>query len=100
MSVDKIEISNNNIMLSIYPKTNEKEIDGIKYHIKQEVIEELFRIIRTWDKEYIDNTYSDGNRYEIIIYEGNKREVYRGVRKGPKNYKEFSELIRGIYDRR
>lgn len=100
MDIDKIEIYENNMFFTIFPKINKVEIEEKTYDIKSETIEHLIRIIRTWDKVYIDNSYIDGNRYEVKIYQDNNVDVFKGVRNGPKNYIDFSKLIRSIYDSR
>ena len=100
MNIDKIEITENDISLTLFPKTNKLSIGEKEYKIEPDVTRELIRIIRTWDNEYIDNTYFDGNRYEIRIYQDNNVDVLKGTRNGPRNYKEFSKLIRSIYGRR
>ena len=100
MTIDRIDIMENEIFISIYPKINEMEIEGKIFPIDDETIENLLRILRTWDNEYVNNTYFDGNRYEVRIHEGENTEVFKGTRSGPENYNEFTRLIRSIYGRR
>ena len=99
MNIDRIDITENDISFTIYPLKNEVLIEGKMYPIEEEKILELLRIVMVWDKEYIDNTYYDGNRYEVRIIEGNNEDVYKGTRNAHANYEEFSRLIREIYDR-
>ena len=100
MNIDKIEVSENNIYFVIYPKKKEVVINGETSIIEEEKINELIRIVRTWNHEYYDSGYTDGNRFEVIIHYNGKEDVMRGVRGLPENYESFSSLVRSIYGRR
>ena len=99
MNIDKITISNNNDYLEIYPKRHEVLVDDKTLKIEIETIKELIRIIRAWKPEYIDNSFCDGPRFEVKVYREGGVDCFRGVRKVPDNYYEFTELVRRIHGR-
>ena len=100
MNIDFIEVTENNKYFVIYPKNNMVLIEGNPYKIETDEIQELVRIIRTWKNEYFDDSYLDGNRFEVVVSSNGKKSVMKGIRELPENYDSFSELVRRIYDRR
>ena len=83
MTIDKIDIMENEIFISIYPKINEMEIEGKIYPIDDETIENLLRILRTWDNEYINNlsepSDADGKNEEIYECVCSLKDSYKTI---------------------
>ena len=100
MNIDKIEITENNISFVILPSEKKVYLEGKYYDITESEIDNLIRIIRTWDSEYVNNDYFDGNRFRINIYYEGKVDCIKGVRGYPDNYEEFTKFVRSIYERR
>ena len=98
MNIDRIEITENSVQLTIFPKEHKAIINDKDYLIKDEKINELFDIIKNWENEYIDNSYYDGNSYSIYIFHEGKVTKYIGKRAYPQNYEMFTNYIRSIYD--
>ena len=100
MNIDKIEVQNNDKEFTIYPKKQSVEIENKIYYIEKESIEELIRIIRVWDNEYIDNSYTDGINFCVKVHYDGKVDVMKGRRAVPDNYEDFNKYVKKIYDRR
>jgi len=100
MEIDKIEITDNDIYLIIYPKENSVLINNEKHNISNEEIEKLLNIVMVWNHNYYSNRGLDGIRFSVKIYSDNQVDEYRGLREVPDNYLEFSNLVRGLYDKR
>ena len=100
MNIDKIEVQNNDKQFIIYPKKLNVEIENKSYNIELELIEELIRIIRVWDNEYMDNSYNDGISFCVKVYYDGKVDVMKGRRAVPENYEEFNKYVKKIYDRK
>ena len=100
MNIDMIEVVENSIKFIIFPKKEKVLISDKYYPIKKEKVEDLIRIIRTWDNEYNDLRHFDGNYFEVNIYYDGKVDKVRGVRGEPANYQEFIDFVRSIYDGR
>ena len=88
----------NNIFhaLIIYPRKI-CYINRKKYILSKEYLEELIRIIRTWENEYISNKNIDDEEFQIVIKTENDQEIFHGKGKYPENYACFKDLIGGIY---
>lgn len=99
MNIDMIEVIENNIKFVIFPKKEKVLIKGNYYPISKEKIDELIRIIRTWDSEYDTSGYLDGNYFEVNVYYDGKVDRMRGKRGMPNNYEEFANYVRSIYVR-
>ena len=99
MNIDKIEVTENDRYLEIYPNKNIVIIEGKPYEIKTEDIRELLRIIRNWDNAYYSSKGIDGNRFEVVVYSKGEKTIMRGLRKLPDNYDSFVSLVRSIYGR-
>jgi len=99
MNIDMIEIMENEIKFTIFPKKLQVLIHNKYYPIKEEKIKELIRITRTWDNKYTDSGYLDGNRFEISIHCDGEVNRKCGIRGVPNNYQEFDDWVRSIYDR-
>lgn len=100
MNIDKIEVQNNDKQFIIYPKKLNVEIENKSYNIELELIEELIRIIRVWDNEYIDNSYTDGISFCVKVHYDGKVDIMKGRRAVPENYEEFNKCVKKIYDRK
>ena len=100
MKIDMIEVSENNKYFVIYPEKKEVIINGNSCRIETEEVEELIRIIRTWKPMYGDSSYTDGNKFEVVVLSNGKIDVMKGYRDVPDNYESFSDFVRRIYDRR
>lgn len=61
------------------------------------LIEELIRIIRTWDNEYNNDSLIDSESFMIKISDNNKVDIIKGKGKYPKNYNTFKRLLGDIY---
>ena len=100
--IDKIEIKitnlNNKIELFIIPSTLKVYVKDKAKSIDKEQIDRLLRIICRWDYEYINNSIIDAQTFKIRVYSKNGVDEYFGCGKYPKNYHEFIELVRGIYE--
>ena len=99
MNIDKITISIDNISMTIYPKLKEVKVGDNTINIEEETIRELLHAIVFWKHEYYDGSYYDGIKFEVSVFSGDKVDTYRGTRKVPENFIQFSELVRSIYDR-
>lgn len=97
MNIDRIDITENNKLLAILPKKNKVIIEDRIKDISTEKIEELIRIIRTWDNKYY-NSKIDGNTFEIRIHYDGKTDIISGLAGLPRNYEEFAKYIRSLYD--
>ena len=53
-----------------------------------------------WDKEYINNSYTDGIMFNVKVYYDGKIDEMKGIRAVPDNYEEFNAYVRKVYDRR
>ena len=82
--------------LIIYPR-NICYINRKKYILSQEYLEELIRIIRTWENEYGNSKNIDDEEFQIIIKTKKEQEIFHGKGKYPENYICFKDLIGGIY---
>ena len=100
MNIDKIEVQNNDKQFITYPKKLNVEIENKLYNIELELIEELIRIIRVWDNEYIDNSYNDGISFCVKVHYDGKVDIMKGRRAVPENYEEFNKCVKKIYDRK
>ena len=99
MNIDMIEVIENNNKFVIFPKKGRVLIDGNYYPIDEGKIEDLIRIIRTWDSEYGATGSLDGNYFEVCVYYDGKVDRMRGKRGMPSNYEEFANFVRSIYVR-
>lgn len=100
MNIDKIEVQNNDKEFIIYPKENKLQKLNKTLDITKEEIEELIRIIRVWDNEYMDNSYNDGISFCVKVYYDGKVDIMKGRRAVPENYEEFNKYVKKIYDRK
>lgn len=100
MNIDKIEVQNNDKEFIIYPKENKLQKLNKMLDITKEEIEELIRIIRVWDNEYIDNSYTDGINFCVKVHYDGKVDIMKGRRAVPDNYEDFNKYVKKIYDRR
>lgn len=98
MNIDRIDITEKNNLIVILPKQNKLIIEERTKDISDEKIEDLIRIIRTWNKEYFNSKLMDGEKFEITIYSDGKEDTIRGIIGLPNNYEEFSKYIRSLYD--
>ena len=65
--------------------------------ITDEKINELLRIIRTWENSYQSNNIIDGEEFLIKINTDNKTEIIKGKGKYPENYNLLKSWIGDIY---
>lgn len=99
MNIDMIDVIENEIKFVIFPKKEKVLIEGDYYPIERKKIDELIRIICLWDNEYTSQDSLDGNYFEVNVYYDGKVDRMRGRRGIPKNYEEFANYVRSIYDR-
>jgi hypothetical protein len=100
MNIDKIEVFNNGFSFIMFPKDKMISLSNKSFSIEEEEIKEFLRIIRTWDKEYINNSYTDGIMFNVKVYYDGKIDEMKGIRAVPDNYEEFNAYVRKVYDRR
>ena len=100
MNIDMIEVMENDIKFVIFPKKRELLLENKYYPITDEEIENFIRIIRNWNHEYDDDSYLDGNMFAVSVHYDGKVDRMRGIRGMPRNYQEFADFVRNIYDRR
>lgn len=99
MNIDKIDILDNNIELSIFPKTNKLIHNKKETNITNEKIEALLNIIRSWKPNYYSRKGFDGARVAIKIYYDGKVDTITMTRKLPNNYDVFNKFVRDLYGR-
>ena len=100
MNIDKIDIVNNNIKLTILPEEHKVIKADLVTDITEEEIDEFFRIISVWDNNYYSSTGFDGNSFTVRIYYDGKVDTFKGIRKMPDNYNDFNTFVRKLNDRR
>lgn len=100
VDIDMIEVRENDINFIIFPKKEQVLIDNNYYPITEKEIGDFVRIIRIWDNQYMDNSYFDGNRFNVNVYYDGKVDKMSGIRGIPSNYEAFTKFVRSIYDRR
>ena len=96
MNSIEIYINNigNNTNIYINVKQHKITINNIEKHITEEKIDELLRIIRTWDSVYEnDNNIIDAESFLININTEDGTYTIKGKGSYPKDYILFKEWI-------
>lgn len=100
--VDYVEININNIGINldilIDVKKNSMIINEKYKDISKEEIEELFRIIRLWDNEYLGSKLIDSEKFTIKIVSNNNIDKIVGNGNYPDNYNVFKKWVGGLYE--
>ena len=100
MNIDKIDIVNNGIRLTIIPNENKLIKKDNTTTITDEEIDTFFDIISTWKDNYYSSNGLDGNNYTVRIFHDHKIDTFKAIRKVPSNYNEFHNFVRTLNDRR
>ena len=98
--IDKIEITNNEMNLIIFPKENKVQIRNRKVDISDEEINMLLSIIRTWKHNYGSSKYFDGIKLNINVYYKGQVDSIKSTGEMPNGYLEFDRIVRELYDRK
>ena len=100
--MESIEICINNlyseIILFIDVKNNLVRFLNKEKKIERDLIDELIRTIRNWDKEYHKSNIIDSERFLIKITTNNGVDTIKGSGVYPDNYNTFKELVGKIYE--
>lgn len=100
--VDYIEINiiniGNNKSIIVDIKNNLVLINEHKKNITNEKIEDLFRIIRKWDKEYPHSNIIDEEKFIIKIINKDNVDIIKSNGAHPNNYYEFKRWIGDVND--
>jgi len=100
--VNKIEISLTGLkeMYAIIDLNSKAiTINNKSFLISEYEIDNLFRIIRLWNKEYINNQIIDSEEFNIKIYSNDKIDTIKGKGNYPNNYNEFKNWLGEVYVR-
>lgn len=96
-SVNKVEINIINIGNSVHVlldiKNNSIKINEVEKSISDERIEEFFRIIRLWQKEYKNSKSIDLEKFNIRIFSNEYQHTIIGDGDYPDNYLELKKWI-------
>ena len=100
--MESIEICINNlyseIILFIDVKNSLVRFLNKEKKIERDLIDELVRIIRNWDREYHKSNIIDSERFLIKITTNNGVDIIKGSGIYPDNYNAFKELVGKIYE--
>ena len=88
----------NNLNIYIDTKKNKIKINGKEKEITEEKINNLIRIIRTWDNIYKDNNHQiDRETFLININTNEGTDSIKGTGGYPENYSELKDWIGEFY---
>ena len=100
--LDTMEVTISNGLQSLYAFIMCKEkicyIDGLKYNVSDEFLDEIIRTISFWDNEYGENNRLDSEEFKVVIRENDKENVFHGKGIFPNNYAYFKELLGELRD--
>lgn len=86
-----------NIEFNIIPNKLKVDVRGFQKDIDIKTIERLLDIICEWEYEYINDNIIDAATCKVKIFTNNGVKQYFMKGKFPNTYKEFYEIVRGIY---
>ena len=99
-SINNIEIrirEYTSMDINIIPSTLKVYVKGEEKDIDQDTIDNLLTIICKWEHEYIDDTILDAPTCRVRIFTDRGVDDYFMMGKFPTTYREFYEIVRGIY---
>lgn len=64
----------------------------------KKLIADICLLTSTWKSEYTKNSYIDGESFEIIIDDNEKKFTYRGKNSFPNDYSSLKEILAEVGD--
>ena len=99
MMIRKIEMIISNFNVLIDKENNNCIINDRECVLKSDDIDNIIRIIRNWDYNYINNKIIGENHNMINIICNDNEYKYRFDNAFPDNFRDLVDYIGGIYDR-
>ena len=84
---------NNQLNININLSENKIKINSKEKNVTNVQIDNLFRIIRTWNKNYYKDNTIDEEKFIIKIVTDNEIDIINGKGSYPENYNEFKKWI-------
>ena len=93
----KIYNFNQQTKICIDEKKNLLTFNGIKKNLNiPEITEKICILVSAWQNSYVNTSNIDGENYEIIIDENEKKFIYSGKNSFPHNYLELKKIVEEV----
>lgn len=95
----KLEIGENTSSFGYAINKNKSKADNINNKLVMKFVDDLYRVIDSWESNYEDSNLIDGTEWNLqIIYRDGKIQSYSGRNNFPSNFEYLEKIKRELID--